>query len=598
MNTLPTELTLNVLKLRFTHKKITVYLTSEATPQAVKLSEKDIAQLIKENLLQPDAKDVYARISPETPDRMSVTRAVSPEFCNESETCWSISFLKKYCTLQLTLHFKSLGFPCRNNFLSDTEVWIKAPTTYKNCTGYRVFTLRVQFNYEEKAFELLVIPGEVHSVYNHAVSHPGFSETPKESIGWVLYKTDVQMYKYLSDEARRNLNEVFPCLNPALKSQLRFTYPAPDKSNRYLKFFDEANRFKKDYLDNNALKELFEIEATWKKTTPLYFNTDKIRKLQFGKGTHTQPKYGMPQYGPVELLDEKVVFFFIGHENDKPLAATVNEYFLGKYPSEFKGIYEYLKLEYNTEQRSSIWFKDKNNPLPEIKNALKAKLENQQNDRSKRYVAIYLSPHSKYSTSPAERNIYYELKEHLLSYGIVSQALDVDKAWGKDRSLKIKTSEEKITKAQLKQGFCYSLPNIAVAIFAKLGGKPWSFEKQHTEELVIGVSAYTNRQLGKKYIGSAFSFTNEGKFHGFECFSSAQIIQLAGSIKLAVINFSKINPRVSGLVIHFYKKLSYSEIKPIQKALSELKLKIPVIVATVNKTFSDDLVGFDASTTH
>ena len=32
--------------------------------------------------------------------------------------------------------------------------------------------------------------------------------------------------------------------------------------------------------------------------------------------------------------------------------------------------------------------------------------------------------------------------------------------------------------------------------------------------------------------------------------------------------------------------------------MSELQLQIPVVVVTVNKTFSDDLVGFDLSTSH
>lgn len=87
--------------------------------------------------------------------------------------------------------------------------------------GYRVFTLRVQFDYDVKSFELLVIAGEIRSVYNHAVSNPVFSETPKSSFGWVVYKTNIVWHNDLNDDARRNLNEVFPCLNPLLKDLLR-----------------------------------------------------------------------------------------------------------------------------------------------------------------------------------------------------------------------------------------------------------------------------------------------------------------------------------------------------------------------------------------
>jgi len=190
-------------------------------------------------------------------------------------------------------------------------------------------------------------------------------------------------------------------------------------------------------------------------------------------------------------------------------------------------------------------------------------------------------------------------------HGIVSQTIDVGKAWGYQRSLMpaptvIDNNDGKIpmSKAQVKQGFRYSLPNIAVAIYAKLGATPWCFETQASQELVIGVSAYQSRDLGKKYIGSAFSFTNEGRFQGFECFSEHQITELAGSIKIAVKDFCNANKNLSRLVIHFYKKLSHRDLKPIQKALAELKLNVPVVVVSINKSFSDDLVGFDLSAPH
>ena len=598
MNYKPKEITLNSLKIRFKKEEITVYLTKNPSTNAVKFSDKEALELKQAYKLTDEWQDVYALLTPKTPDSLSVTKAVSPEFCGEKESCWSVSFLKKYCTRLITLHFQSLGIPCRTNFVSDTEVWIKTTSPYKDCTGYRVFTLRVQFDYDAKSFELLVIAGEIRSAYNHAVSNPVFSETPKSSFGWVVYKTDIVWYDDLNDDARRNLNEVFPCLNPLLKDLLRFPHIKPDKSNRYVKFHQEIELFKNEYLENSGLSKVIEIASVWKKVLPLYFDTEELKKVQFGEGTHTQPKYGLPMYGPVVLLNEHVVFFFIGHKNDNPLAMTINDYFQGEYKKEFKGIYDYLKLQYHTEQGSSIWFTDKNNPLPEIKSALKAKLENQEKDSSKRYVAIYLSPYSKYGSSPAEHKIYYEVKELLLSYGIVSQTVEVGKAWGKERPKMPKTGANERDKAKLKDGFHYSFANIAVAVYAKLGGKPWSLEKQETDELIIGVSAYTSRQLGKKYIGSAFSFTNEGMFNGFECFSGSHINELAGSIKLALINSTRENPGIKRLIIHFYKRLSKQEIKPIQKALSELKLQIPVVVVTVNKAFSEDLVGFDLSTSH
>lgn len=601
-------MTLNVLKFQHVNDKITVSITQKPMPNAIKFSATDTIQLKKEFRLPDKWTAVYAITeTTDTLETMTVTKATSPEFCNEGENYWSISFLKKYYTHQLIAYFKSLGLPCRTNFVSDTEVWVKAHSPYPNCIGYRSYTVRVQFNFEEKSFELVVIVGELHSVFNKALSDAIFSETNHDKFGWVMYGTDILQQRYLSDQARRNLHQVFPCLYPQLRSHLKFAYLAPDKSNRYLKHFDEMEQFKNQYLRSEALAKLMTIDLNWKVTTPHFFDTNALKFLEFGKGKHNQPKYGMPSLGPKELLHDEVVFLFIGHESDKPLAVTIDDYFKGNHPGEFKGIWEYLKLRYQTEQHLSIWFTNKESPIPEIEAALKNRKEQKIMVQSKRYVAVYLSPHSKTTSTEAQRKIYYMLKELLLTHGIVSQTIDVDKAWGSQRELMPVAEEldnknigekKPIKMALVKKGFHYSLANIAVAIYAKLGATPWCFEAQETKELVIGISAYTSRELGKKYIGSAFSFTNEGRFGGFECFSQHQITELAGSIKLAVSNFYKDNLSISRLVIHFYKKLSYADLKPIQKALTELKLNIPVIVVSINKGFSDDLVGFDLSVDH
>jgi len=598
-------LTLNVLKFAQANEKITVYLTNTPSPNAIKFSEKDALQLKSDNELGDNWAAVYCVQSSADDNLLSVTKPTSPEFCKQDEDCWSISFLKKYYTLQLTLYFKSLGLPCRNNFVSDTEVWVKTASPYPNCVGYKAYTLRVQFNYEEKSLEMVLISGELHSVHSKSINDPLFSEIDADDFGWLVFGTEVLKRKFITANAQRNLSQVFPSLNPKLRSQLKFTVPTPDKGNRYVKQFAEMEQFKNQFLSSDALTAFMTIDLNWKVQTPLFFDTTALKNLQFGEGNHTQPKYGMPQFGPKELIQDEVVFFFIGHASDTPLAATINDYFKGDYPGEFKGISEYLKMMYRTEPKLSIWFNNKENPLPEIEAALKAKKEHNIIDKSKRYVAIYLSPHSKTAPSSSIRKIYYQLKELLLIHAIVSQTIDVDKAWGYQRGLMpaptvIDNNDGKkpINKALVKPGFHYSLANIAVAIYAKLGATPWCFETQVSQELVIGVSAYMSRDLGKKYIGSAFSFTNEGRFQGFECFSEHQISELAGSIKMAVKDFCDANTSISRLVIHFYKKLSYRDLKPIQNALAELKLSVPVVVVSINKSFSDDLVGFDLSAAH
>ena len=86
---------------------------------------------------------------------------------------------------------------------------------------------------------------------------------------------------------------------------------------------------------------------------------------------------------------------------------------------------------------------------------------------------------------------------------------------------------------------------------------------------------------GKRYIGSAFCFDNEGVFKGFDCFNSSDTINLAGSIREAVLKFIVANEKASRLVIHFYKDIGKNELKPIQSILYKLGLNIPIIIVTI-----------------
>ncbi|MEJ7830021.1 MAG: hypothetical protein WKF91_17560, partial [Segetibacter sp.] len=49
------------------------------------------------------------------------------------------------------------------------------------------------------------------------------------------------------------------------------------------------------------------------------------------------------------------------------------------------------------------------------------------------------------------------------------------------------------------------------------------------------------------------------------------------------------------LIIHFYKRISDDDIKPIEDALIELDFPnpIPIFIITINKTYAKDIVAFD-----
>jgi hypothetical protein len=96
-----------------------------------------------------------------------------------------------------------------------------------------------------------------------------------------------------------------------------------------------------------------------------------------------------------------------------------------------------------------------------------------------------------------------------------------------------------------------------------------------------------------QYIGSAFSFSNDGKFNSFEYFMKDEIEMLAGKISKSVREYATINNQPDRLIIHFYKSMSQVELHHIEKALDEMDLPIPVFILSINKTESEDIVAFD-----
>lgn len=70
---------------------------------------------------------------------------------------------------------------------------------------------------------------------------------------------------------------------------------------------------------------------------------------------------------------------------------------------------------------------------------------------------------------------------------------------------------------------------------------------------------------------------------------------LAGSIQFAVEQFIAKNQKAKRVIIHFYKEISdKKELKPILDMLESIgAIDIPVIVVTINKTESKELMGFD-----
>ncbi len=511
-----------------------------------------------------------------TPDKeYSVTEDGEEIAKNIPNTAFSISILKKFYNKIIGNYFKSIGCLVMPNFINAVEIWI--PTnisgSQQQYNFYKKITLRVQKAVVSNDWEIVVIYEGQSKIFKKAISD--LEDTiPNSAFNWVIYNNNFYRFKDLPKEVRLNLDQTYPIWNFNIRKALGEPTAAPDRSNRYVGFKKEIQEFYSNFLNQEGFLKLINLSANgFYKVPERKIGEVSVgsNRMIFGKNnTDISPMKGMRNYGPYDVSDASVVeFFYIFHSKDEAAVIKLHEYFKGKHDT-FKGLSKFILTPYHPDKNLKINFTNIEDPWPEIN----AGLHNLQTKKEVSYVAIYVSPFSKDEATPQQKKVYYLLKEKLLHLGILSQVIDAKKTIN-------------------NRMFEYSALNMAIAILAKLDGIPWQLDTTLKKELIVGVGAFKNPETGVKYIASAFSFHNNGKFNCFDHFFENQTTELAGSIIHKVREYTSIDPNLKRLVIHFYKTLSRKELEPIEKGLRNLGLAIPVIIISINKTSSTDITAFD-----
>lgn len=579
------NLTFNILTFKHPEEKYTFYFADKEKENLNRIYHTHVPDEVIEHLGQQE--HYYTSFDKDFENSLPVTKNSSPSYSTitnedgeevslkEKNTCFSISILKRFYNLQIQTYFKNLGYLIKPNFVEDTEIWLPSTETDPRIqyNFFERFTLKVQFGTVTNKFELLITYAGKPKAFQLSVADL-IEDVAPECFNWVIYNNWFYKFEELPEKGKRNHQNVYPIWNFKLRDALYLETEAPEKGNRYHKFKTNIYKFRKDFIDTDVFNKIIPISDEG------FVPVDKLKigrvgynsnKLLFGnQESDIIPMNGMKKHGPYDLsTHSKIHFFFIFYKDDLDITKKIDRYFKG-IEFGFKGLYKFIQTYYHTEKNFSISFEDKNNPLPEIEQAIR----NKHFEDDVQYIAIYVSPFSKHGSDKKTKSLYYKIKELLLKEGIPSQVLEAEK---------ILTAEK----------YHYSLPNIAIAILAKLNGVPWKLDTKLKNELIVGVGAFKNSDTAIQYIGSAFSFSNNGKFNRFECFRKNQTIELAGSIIRAVKEYVAVNSGISRLVIHFYKNMGREELEPIEEGLKDLGLEIPVFIVSINKTESKDIVAFD-----
>ena len=489
----------------------------------------------------------------------------------------SIYFAKHYYHFRIAEYFKQVAHVVHPNFINAATMWFEAPgeSTPEYMLYYK-FTLSVRLAIMTDKPELIVTFDGTSKVLKKNVLQLVSEDISTDNLNWLVRNGELINYEDFTDEDNNYLDVFYPVLNPDLEDALKYP-PEPPKKNddKYANYFKNINGLLSKYLDTEEFKKVIPHSGTWHELESVSLTSEGTNLLKFGRGTHTDPYEGLKSYKPCEPAPSgHYRFFFICHEDDKETARTFHRYSKKLQGHGFIDFAKFLSLPVTYDEDMHIFFQDINNPIPDIKE----KLSNAKLIPNTNYLAIYISPYSKYEADPVKRNYYYKIKQLLLQYKVSSQVV--------------------YNKNINKENFKFSVANIAVAILAKLGGIPWRLDREVNNELIVGIGAFRTKKYNTRYIGSTFCFANDGHFKGFNVLPADNHKLLAGAIREAVEEYKNQHQETERLIIHFYKRMSNKEIAPIIRQLKSIDNNIPIVIISVNKSESSDLVLFDKDYDH
>lgn len=503
----------------------------------------------------------------------------------EVDLTQSIYFAQHFYRHLIRQYFMGAADVMRSNFTNEIEVWFHNKSlSNTKYNVYNQYTIKVQHHRVTDGPELALSFDGTTKVLVKSISQIYNFKT--ELFNWIVCNGLLYKWKYLPEPLKSNYDKCFPVLSNTLKPHFDIAFDVPDLKNRYPKYLNNLQHFYKTYLDNETFKSLIPLSAdgfiTPDPLTLRIINTDS-NELQYannkvGRDPKKDFKYNGP-YRPVPPPNN-VKFFFIFQKSDKQTAVkALYNFFLHGFKHErfpFPKMQDYIKQPFEIDITGNIEYEKLEDAVTTVHKAIK----NKDKLPDTKYFALYVNPVPKSDKDIARNSIYYRIKEILLYEGISSQVIKAEHLYKNN---------------QANPDFNVFLPHIEIAILAKLGGIPWRLNRPTANELIVGVGAFYSITRKARFVGSAFCFNNEGIFKGFDCFNANDTTSLAGSIREAVGKFIVTNHKASRLIIHFYKDIGKKELKPIMDTLHTLGLNIPVIIVTINKTESKELLAFDMS---
>lgn len=258
-----------------------------------------------------------------------------------------------------------------------------------------------------------------------------------------------------------------------LQRSLSLSRDGRENTDFYVDHLSKCEAFIKQFsplLFPLVLPNESQIDFSWP-SEPLESNqlTPKTYILANDKQSKSQFQ-GLKSHGPLQHIDGFPVICFMYRQEDKPLAHDLFFALKGERYQTFPGMNRMFGMSFENENVKGISLSGFGEQDLE-QSVQKVKAEN----RERKILPIILFPWSRDSGNSDGENAYYTLKHVFLRHLLPTQLVSVSKL------------SNPIT-------FKWSVGNIGLAVFGKLGGKPWKVAPQNRSCLIIGIGQSHRRE--------------------------------------------------------------------------------------------------------
>jgi len=474
-------------------------------------------------------------------------------------------FLKPYVDFHLGRFFKQKAIPTRQNFIQSIQIW-KYLSADEKITTYDRFSLRQLGTSNIHKLELLIS----YDGKSLATTKPLSELNLQSPVSKYFQNNEIHEVKFSPITSN---TQTFPILSIAMKKEMNIPFEGFANKNTYLEYYKKISVFYDSYLKNQTIAEniSFYSEGFEHIDSQKILKTKKVsNSLKFNGNSDYNIFSGLKNFGPYKVPPtDNLRFIFIYKPHHRDAANQLYLILKNGLANNFPGLKDYLKIHFELAQENKILLESAD-PVAE----LTQKIGQYAFHDGLKYFAIYLTDHKRFESIDDNDEEYYKIKFVLLQKEVLSQFIyfkNID-----------------------SPSFKFHLPNIAVAILAKLGGIPWKLDTISSSNMIVGFGV--KRLNDNTYLGNTLCFKDDGEFYKFETYQRADIRTLGDALRDSINRvLQEENFQPDRLVIHYYKTLSNEEAQQIEQVLKEVDLNIPFIVLTINDARSKDYLFFDVA---